>query len=300
MSVSKRKIGLYSLEFVNKKTKSKLTGSELVEYFNSLIQYIHAKKFEKRKEEIGSSNKFYFLSYHNIKKENFDAYLKGEVISLIFESAKVGHCPDLIDGGTGTKRKSPKNYNEGEDEITHLAVKYKNDEAMLALEERKVGVTIGQIIKYLNKYILELPTDNQCDVSYNIIPYDGFLENLAKFGKIQVGTIYINQQVIGSEYLTAAQFRESVRDTVEVSFKALSRKSIMPGLIKQWYASMTGVTKKIDRIRLEGQSLDGAKIRLDTQSLQLIKHIDIKILQDTGIVESEDMFNHLDTLVKDL
>lgn len=299
MSVNKRKIGLYSLEFVNKRNQSKLTGSELVRYFNYLIQFIYIKDFEKRKEEIDSSNKFYFLSYHNIKENNVDVYLKGEVAFIIFESAKIGHCPDLIDGATGTKRRSPKNLSEGEDEITHLAMRYKNGEVMIALEERKVGITMGQIVKYLNKFILRMPIDNKYDVSYNIIPYDGFLENLEKFRKIQIGTIYIDQHYVGSEFLNAADFNDSVRDIVEVSFKAPLRKSIKQDLVKKWY-SITGITKKINRIRLEGKSLEGASIRLDTENLKLTKHIDVKILEDTGIVESEDMFNHLDALVKEL
>jgi hypothetical protein len=246
-----------------------------------------------------NSEEPYFLSYHNVKDGTPDTYQKGEAINLIFESAKVGHCPDLIDEATGSKRKSPKRLNEGEDENTHFVAKYKKDEIIVALEERKVGVTIGQIVNYLNKYISQLPEDEQYHTGYNIIPYNGFLENLDKFERISIGTIFIDQQDIGSEFLNAAQFGSSVKDKIEVTFKALSRKSIKRGLVKEWY-KLTGRKQKISRIRLEGESLDGAKIRLDTESLKLIKHVDAKILEDTGLVESEDLFSHLNALVKEL
>jgi hypothetical protein len=59
LSVSKRKIGLYSLEFVNKEN-SKLTDIKLINYFNLLIQNINGKEFKVKKEKIDTSNKFYF------------------------------------------------------------------------------------------------------------------------------------------------------------------------------------------------------------------------------------------------
>lgn len=298
LSASKRKIGLYSLEFVNK-DNSKLEEINLINYFTSLIQTINNKSFEAKKEKIESSNKFYFISYHNVKDGTADIYQKGETIDITFESAKVGHRPDLIDETTGSKRKSPKKLHEGEDERTHFVAKFKKDEIIVALEERKVGVTISQIVSYFNKYISKLPEKEQYRIGYNIIPYNGFLENLDKFERISIGTIFINQQDIGSEFLDAAQFGKSVRDNIEVTFKAPSRKSIKRGLVKKWY-SLTGRKSKINRIRLEGKSVDGARIRLDTESLKLIKHVDAKILEDTGLVDSEDLFTHLNALVKEL
>lgn len=298
MSTNKRKIGLYSLKIYNRQ-KLQLKDDQLVQYFNTLIRFISAKNFEEKKEKIESSNKFYYISYHSIISHKGWVYLRGEPIFIIFESAKVGHRPDLIDEVTGIKRENPKTYNEGEDEITHIAFKYKSDEIIFAIEERKAGVTIGQIIKYFNKYILQFPIKKHCDIIYDIIPYDGFLENLEKFKKIQVGTIYINQQDIGSEFLNIAEFGDSVRDTIEVSFKAPARQSIKHMLVSQWY-NMTGRERKIDRIRLEGKSLDGSNLRLDTDSLRLTKHIDARILQDTGIVESGNMFDSLNTILKDL
>lgn len=160
-------------------------------------------------------------------------------------------------------------------------------------------MTISQIVNYFNKYISQLPEEKQYLIGYNIIPYNGFLENLDKFERISIGTIFINQQDIGSEFLNAAEFGKSVRDNIEVTFKAPSRKSIKRGLVKEWY-DLTGRKSKINRIRLEGKSVDGARIRLDTESLKLIKHVDAKILEDTGLVDSDDLFVHLNALVKEL
>ena len=58
--------------------------------------------------------------------------------------------------------------------------------------------------------------------------------------------------------------------------------------------------KKINRIRVEGVSYDDSNIKLDTDSLKLIKHINVTVNEDTGIVDSEDMFNNLNTTLKDI
>lgn len=298
MSTNKRKIGLYSFEIVNK-NNIKLTDRELVKYFNTLIRYINAKEFSVKKDKIDTSNKFYYISYHDIKRKSIDKYLQGETVSVIFESAKIGHRPKLIDEITGVKRENPKTFNEGEDELTHLVYKYKQNEIVFALEERKVGLTASQIVKYLNKYILEFTPKKHYEISYNIIPYNDFLENLKKFETIQVGTIYIDQQEVGSEFLDIAEFGETVRDPIEMVFKAPVRKTIKRELITKWY-DFTHRSKKIKRIRLEGKSFEGAKIRLDTNSLKLTEHIDVKLIPDTGIVESNDVFNQLGTLIEKL
>ena len=145
MSTNKRKIGLYSFEIVNK-NNIKLTERKLLRFFNTLVRFISAKEFSAKKEKIDTSNKFYYMSYHDIKRKNVDKYLKDESVSVIFESAKIGHSPKLIDETTGLKRENPKTYNEGEDELTHLVFKYKQNEILVALEERRGSVAKNQNI----------------------------------------------------------------------------------------------------------------------------------------------------------
>src|SRR5690606_11131705 len=102
--------------------------------------------------------------------------------------------------------------------------------------------------------ISKLPKEKQYPIRYNIIPFNGFLESLEKFERISIGTIFIDQQDIGSEFLNVAQFGNSVKENVEVTFKAPFRESIERGLIKKWHA-LTSKKKKVSRIRLEGKSV---------------------------------------------
>jgi len=205
----------------------------------------------------------------------------------------------LVDEKTGAKRDNPKTLHEGEAEITHLSIKYDIDKLFMAIEERKVGVTIGQIAIYLNGFIHKFPPEKQFFVEYNIIPYDGFIEQLPKFNRITVGHIIIDKQDIGTEYLDQAKFGSTVRNPIEITFKANNRGALAKGLIKSWWYALIGREEVIKRIKIEGVSHEGAKIRLDTESLKMVRNINVNILSDIGIVDSEDIFEQMKTILQD-
>ena len=289
MSANKRKIGLYTFEFIDKKTNDKLNGDNLNKYVNDLLKNIMDAEFEDKKITIETSNKFYYLV----------EFTNGEMINILFESAKVGHRPKLVDEETGVKRDNPKTLHEGEAEMTHLSIKYDADMLILALEERKVGLTIGQIATYFNNFINKCPPKKQYHVEYAIIPYKGFIEHIDDFSRITVGHVIIDKHKIGTEYLNQAEFGRTVRNPVELIFKANNRGSMAKELIIDWWNKLTGTGQEITRIRIEGESHEGAKIKLDTDSLKMIRHVDVNVLQDTGIVDSKDIFEKLNTILQD-
>jgi len=290
MSISKRKIGLYYFEFVNQETNIKLENDILKSYFQSLIDNIIRTDFASKKVEVPTSKKFYYM---------VDVAGINEIRKLRFESAKTGHRPHLIDEETGLKRDNPKNLHEGEAEITHLSIKFTDNRIILALEERNVGVTVGQFAAYINKFINNLPIEKQHIVEHGIIPYDGFINHLNDFSRITVGHLIIEKQDLGSDFLNIADLGDSVRTPVELTFKADNRSTISRKLIKAW-DGVRGKSHQIKRIRIEGNSHDGTKISLDTDSLKMIKHLDVDLIEETGIVKSEDMFEKLELILRDI
>lgn len=288
MSVSKRRIGLYTFEFIRKNTDKKLNSDAAKKYFNNLLKTIDNTIFKDKKIIITTSNKFYYLV----------DFTNGEMYNILFESAKVGHRPKLVDEETGIKRDNPKTLHEGEAEITHLSINYAADTFIVALEERIMGVTIGQIASYLNNFADTLPYKEQCTIKYSIIPYKDFKEHIKDFKRITVGHTIINKKTTGTEFLNLANFGDTVRNPIKITYKALRNDTIMPKLVEYWWDKLTG-TGKIERIIIEGDSYDGAKIRLDTDSLKMKKDVDVKIHSDTGIVDSEDTFKQLNIILQD-
>jgi hypothetical protein len=64
--------------------------------------------------------------------------------------------------------------------------------------------------------------------------------------------------------------------------------------------NITGDGQIIDRIRVEGNQRDDAKIKLDSDSFKLIKFIDVEVDDDTGIVNSIDMFSKLNDNLREM
>lgn len=290
MSVSKRKIGYYSLSFVHPETEEILEGDGLNDYFKQLLNEINEKTFEEKKITITTSNKFYYMA----------DFFGTEYINIRFEAAKVGHRPYLVDEETGKKRDNPKGLHEGEAEISHLSAKFNDDEIVVVLEERMVGVTIKQVAVYFNKFIRQSSFDVQYKVDYAFIPYEDFLQTLKSLKRLVVGHIILNREHFGSEFLNMIQLEDpSVREPIELSFKPPISKTIKKSVIESLY-KITGNGKKISRIRIEGVSYDDSKVKLDTDSLKLIEHINVTVNEDTGIVDSQDMFDNLNTSLKDI
>lgn len=289
MSVSQRSIGLYTFEFVNPNDGDRLEGEKLADYFNQLLDAIISKNFADKKLEISTSNKFYYLADSqgtNTKK-------------IIFESAKTGHRPYLVDEETGAKRDNPKGLHEGEAEIAHLVTKTKKTEVVVALEKRLVGVTANQIQMYLNKFIHELPPEKRFFVEYYIVPFEGFIEHLNDFSRITVGSIYVDKAKIGSEHLRYSELDlQSVKDEVELTFKSHRGDSIKKDLVRNLYKKFD--KQEIRRLRIEGKSQDNADIKLDTNSLAFLRKIDVKLLEDTGLVDSNDIFDHLTGIISEV
>ena len=288
MSVSNRKIGLYSFELINE-NKDKLIKDKLIDYFDWVIQYIQQKEYEDKLFEVPISNKFFFL----------DNYTSNEIRRhLLIKSAKISHRPPLIKKETGEERENPKLLDEGESERTHLVTKYKDDEIIVAIEERKVGATISQIVNYLNKFIIQMPHEDYFFISLNIIPFSGFLEHLRDFKRITVGIVEIDKKDLGTEYFEFADLGDSTRENIDVTFKANRRDSILPGIIVNVYDKFK--EQKIKRVRIQGVTHEKTGIQLDTDKLKKIEHIDVSLNDATGLVNTNDIFEKLNVIIKDL
>lgn len=290
MSVSNRKVGLYYFDFIDK-NENKLNEDKLIEYFNGLLDFINAKDYEDKIIEISTSNRFYFVESINKVKTKID---------IVFKSAKIGHRPPLIKKDTGEERENPKLLDEGESEKTHLTIKYKDDEIIVALEERKVGITIGQIVKYLNDFNIQNPVEEHYSINLNIIPYSGFIEHLNDFERITIGKIEMDKQYLGSEYLELADFGNTIQENITVTIKANRRNSIIPDSINKLYSKYKQNDTKVKRIRIQGYTSEKTKIQLDTESLKKIEHIEANIDDLTGLVDTNDVFEKLNIILQEL
>ena len=138
--------------------------------------------------------------------------------------------------------------------------------------------------------------NNRYIVKYYIVPFESFLDYLNNFSRINVCQLFISRQHVGSEFLNYSEFTETMRDTLEITLKSKRRNSIQRGLIARFFQRHN--PEEIKRIRISGESIDGSKIKLDTESLLLIKNIDVDLIEATGIVDSNDILTKLASILE--
>ncbi len=289
MSTSKRKIGFYSLRILNPKKDGKEVKPIILKHLIDAI--LKLNKLE-RILDVKRSNKFHLLTFHS-NKYNFH--------NIIFSSAKYYHRPPLIDKDTAGLRDNPKQLSEGELEHTHISLKYSSDEIILLLEERSVGISIGKIVFYFNQYFRKILNDehNTYVIDYSIIPKGNFLQELDKLKRVRFGQIYTDKLILGSEFLNFAKRTETVQENVQIIIKAKrghSIKETIKIIARKFYAE----NEKISKIRIYGNSKEGNQVLLDTDIVKMIEYIDVDPDSSTGIVNSDEIFISLNSILKEM
>ena len=209
MSTESRKLTFYNFQF-KKFRKSILYFDN--KQFKNLIDFILSKNEVERLDKKDSENKAISLELCD-----YDKISEKEIIAkVVFKSCKYNHSPNYMSSIDGSERKSGKKNYEGEKEKTHIYIKAKSDEAMVLLEERRSGVSIGKIVKYLNKwlkkYFEETNTKNDYKIIYGLYPSKSFIEYLNGMKTINIAELYTHKKILGSETMNLLD-REAVSYT---------------------------------------------------------------------------------------
>lgn len=285
MSIPRRKIGFYFLQFREFGVDENFLN---VSEMDNIIDYIINLPKQERIYTITASNKFHLLS---------DVARSGNIIKGIFKSAKYLHCPDLINRTNAVERPSPKDPDEGESELTHFSMKIKTKYVDLILEERKVGIAIGQIANYFNRYAGKYNPSKNYDIVYSIVPKKDFYNELRRLRRVYIVRFYTDKSMLADDYLKFTERTEEVKEDIEIEIKA-RRNFDIKNIVLDNYDRESGITKnEIHKIRVIGKNEDGNQVILDTDVMRKIENVEVDINEETGIVNSNILLNALADLL---
>jgi hypothetical protein len=292
MSIAKRKIGFYSLIVNDLSTPSHMVSDPII--IKDVIDYIVNLDKSDRVYDLFKNHKFHLIDY---------ALFEGGAHKLIFKSGKYYHRPPLIDKESASERDNPKTLNEGESEKTHIVIKYKDREAILIKEDRRSGISIGNVIEYLSHYLWLMRRDIddkiKYSISFNIIAKDNFLKELNNLNRAMAGEIFMDRKLLGSPFLNLSSRTEEVQETLQLIIKAKKKKSIKETLI-EIYHKFAANSSNIEKIRIHGLNAKGDSILLDTDLIKKIEYISTGIDEATGIVESNAFIDRLASIMDGL
>lgn len=163
---------------------------EIKEVFN----YIDGRK---RRSLKLKSNKACSLESFSMKQDSKDSSI---LITGLFKSAAYKYRPPYWDTETDEERESPKKQTEGEKEKTHFAIKITNDEVFLLVEVNGNGVSVNNIISYLNQftreYLKKKKKTKNFTVEYTKIARDNFISELEKLKRATSIDVFFNKSLL--------------------------------------------------------------------------------------------------------
>lgn len=291
MSVQKRKIGYHSIVFSDGENHQ-----FDIELFCKLIGYIAG--LNDAEKIIRDEKNHKAVSVDSISTVNKEGY---EFIRIVFKSCKYNHNPDYMSSVDGSERPTSKQPFEGDKELTHMMMKLTGSEAYTIFEERRSGVTIGGVIKYLNQKLKEYCDKNSLTIPFFLwsgtIPPEGFLQSLEKTTRITVAELHFTKSVLGTEGLNLLSNTDfQCREEVKLTIKSNPRDSLITRAFSELYAILGGAETKLKRIRLYGKDIDNLDITLDSLEKKKVQEIKVE-LRDNGTVDSYSIFAKMEEIL---
>ena len=275
MSMSLRKIEYYGICFCKKEDEYQ-DSDELFKLIHSLD---NSFIFDDKK-----SNKFWRLD----SKTNV-----GNVYKLIFKSGKYNHSPNYISRLDGSERTSDKNLDEGECEKTHLIIDIKT--SSLIIEARRSGISAFNVVKYVNALVKDKNLNiNTVKVERQL--NEDFLENLISLHRVQSIELFVEKELIGSDYMNLIEPTDETQEDVVIAIKAKRRKSLPIKQLVERFKKIGIQGEKTKRIRVRGRDSDNITILLDSLNQCKVEQIYVDLNED-GTVNSNSFFEKVYELI---
>lgn len=220
MSQQKRKLGYWSIEFAH--GDKEFFDSDL---FVGFMTYLSGLDMQSCLQRDSKNNKA--IALDRIWKTEIQGATTFEVR---FKSCKYNHSPDYMSSTDGSERPTEKQLYEGDKEVTHICMRIDALEVMCIVEERRSGVTFGTVIRYLNEklrdYLRQENRDEGVILIGSIVPPQDFLEALDATERITIAELFVDKEVLGTEYLGLLEIDASTREEVIMTVKSKPKQSL--------------------------------------------------------------------------
>ncbi len=187
-----------------------------------------------------------------------------DTVSLFFTSAKNQFRADLIDRSTGKKRPNPKTDSEGEQQKTHVCLKISKTEVKVVIEKNGNGVSINQIIDYLNKYNRQLYDGVDFSISYNHLIRKDILQKIKELSRVFLAELHVTKQILGDDMLGYSNRTTEIKHDIVLNIKPKRGENIKNAVIDFFNKLNSGLNPTISRLTVKGKDDHKNDVTLDT------------------------------------
>lgn len=289
MSVQKRKLSYWGIEFVSKDNHS--FDPEL---FCRFLRYVQKLPSDQQLFRNEKNNKAVALA--SIKEEKKQG---SHLFKIVFKSCKYNHSPDYMSSTDGSERPTDKQLYEGDKELTHMCLRIDSCEAFTIFEERRNGVSMGGVISYFNDLLRTFLTQEgrvTFILQASIIPSQDFLKALENADRISIAELFVEKKVLGSQYLGLMDNDANSRDDVVMTLKSQPRQGLSKHILKKVFHSLATEGSTVSRIRLYGRDVNKMSVMIDSMLGKKVEEVTVE-LTSNGIVDSFSIFSKIEEVM---
>ena len=292
MSQQKRKIGYWSIEFAHGDNEFFET-----DLFCGFMDHLSKLYTQKLLQKDTSNNKAAALD------RIWKTTIQGRIAyNVRFKSCKYNHSPNYMSSTDGSERPTDKKLYEGDKEVTHLCICVNPLEATCVVEERRQGVSFGAIIRYLNillrEYLKLVERDEGIVFCGSIIPSEDFLAALDSAEKISIAELFVDNKVVGSDYLGFLEIDANTREDIVMTIKSKPKQTFSKRALKAAFLAMTTEGTQVRRIRLRGRDYNNMSIVIDSLNAKKKDEVIVE-LTESGIVNSSSIFQKMEEALEE-
>ncbi len=231
--------------------------------------------------------------------------MKNGNYNIIFKSAKYNHVRNEIDTETMTELGTRKRQQDGDEEKTHLCIRYNAGEYrfLAVYESNHYGITLNCIVDYLNTQFISYNEDTDDkyhhSISYEIMPGEDFLSSIKKAKTMSVLKLVVSKEDIKDDFMMFAG-RNDIADEVEICLKRPKGAKRFPDNLIQAYFnnSQNNATGKIKKITIKGTNASG-QFEVDTELMKMKHYLSVVAEAITNEVNSSDFFGKAQEFIEE-
>ena len=287
MSLQKRKLGYWSVEFAH--GDNEFFDRDL---FVGFMSYLSGLDTQSRLQRDSKNNKAIAIDHIWVTDiQGADTY------EIRFKSCKYNHSPDYMSSTDGSERPTEKQLYEGDKEVTHICMRIDALEVMCVVEERRSGVTFGAVIRYLNEklrnYLRQENQDEGIILIGSIVPPQDFLAALEATERITIAELFVDKEVIGTDYLGFLEIDASTREEVVMTVKSKPKQSIAKRAAREAYFGLATEGTRVRRIRLRGRDYNNMSVIIDSLNAKKKDEVFVELMPN-GIVNTASIFQKME------
>jgi len=283
MAIGSRTITHYSLIVQQNKNQKEVDPVAI----KNCLDFIAAQDKENVKYDDTSAHKFHFLASLHHDSDCLLGY---------FKSARYDYRPPLIDKDTLIERKSPKKVSEGESELTHFAIAIEDDDALLLLEQKRSGVSINTMVRYLNIFMKTVLPGHTIVAGLSV--KGDFNAKLKELSRAVSVDIYMPHSVVTDTFENEPISTKNVKANAVITLHAEKTHSILSSA-KDLYLKMTNHKADISRIKIHGKTASNTDILLDTNKLKDKNTVKVELDENNQVI-SNSMLGVLKATMDDI